>query len=115
MSIQGNTVDEKELCLFASSSYGRFIPQFFAESVNRAMVTRISEEEYSILLEGPEHEESWDVWDRVLYNARITIAGSVYSLYQDTDLWIATEKGIDHLLHFKNRQKKRNFLWSLSQ
>jgi len=97
MSIQGNTVDEKELCLFASSSYGRFIPQFFAESVNRAMVTRISEEEYSILLEGPEHEEDWDAWESVLDNARITIDGSIYYLYQDMDLWIATEKGVEYL------------------
>jgi hypothetical protein len=97
MSIQESTIDEKELILFANSAYGVYIPQFFAESIDRGMVTGISEEEYSILLEGPEHEEYWDAWESVLDNARITIDGSIYYLYQDMDLWIATEKGVEYL------------------
>lgn len=75
--------------LFADEARGIYIPQHFAEAVTREYVTGVTDEDYSILEDGPENEAYWDVWMDVLLKAEITRPdGSKYLLYQDGDLWI---------------------------
>ena len=75
----------KSAILFCSDSHGVYIPQYWAESVNREMVKYVSAEEYIILESGPEHEWYWETWDSVLSNAE-TIDGGIF--WQDGDLWL---------------------------
>jgi len=75
--------------LFADSHRGIYIPQHFAQTVKREIVSGVSEEDYQILEMGPEHDLYWDTWINVTDNAQITIEdGTVWYLYQDGDLWI---------------------------
>lgn len=75
--------------IYADGARGVYIPQHFAESVNRSMVTGVSEEDYAILETGPDHELYWDTWDDVMQSAVVTTAdGHTWTLWQDGDLWL---------------------------
>src|ERR1044072_4112337 len=91
-----NPTDEVDLSnaeLFAVDSVGVYIPQFFAQSVRRECVTGVSDEDYKVLEEGPEHEHYWDAWSDVCDNAKINhpVHGPCH-LYQDGDLWIVPDE-----------------------
>ena len=74
--------------LLASDSRGVFIPQYFAGSIVRDMVTGVSAKEWQELEQGPEFEYYWDTWDMVLNNAILTDdSGQSFYLWQDGDLW----------------------------
>lgn len=74
--------------LIASDRHGVFIPQYFAESIVRDMVTGVSAQDWQELERGPEFEHYWDTWDRVLNNAIVTDdSGQSFYLWQDGDLW----------------------------
>jgi hypothetical protein len=79
-----NTQDNSAT-LFVDSAHGIYIPQHFAETVDRRQILYVTEEDWQILESGPDHEFYWDAWDSVLNNAE-TRDGGV--LYQDGDLWI---------------------------
>jgi hypothetical protein len=79
--------------LYADSSRGVYIPQFFAESINRECVSGISEGHWHDITLDPYgfySETVWDAWNHVLDSATITdpATGIEYGLYQDGDLWI---------------------------
>ena len=75
--------------LFATDHRGIFIPKDFAQTVNRAMVSGISDDMFEILEAGPDHEAYWDVWNIVLNDAVLTAPdGRVGFLWQDSDLWV---------------------------
>lgn len=75
--------------LFSDSARGIYIPQHFAESVNRDMLTGVSIVDMGILEFGPDAQWYWDAWDNVLDNAILTDSNGVkWCLYQDGDLWI---------------------------
>jgi len=75
--------------LYASDRHGIYIPQYFAESVDRDKLSGVSDEDMDILLAGPDHEHYWDTWDVVEQNAILTDSdGTTYGLYQDGDLWL---------------------------
>ena len=84
--------DEPDLSkaeLFADSARGIYIPQHFAEAVDRSKVHDVTDEQWSILAAGPDHEHYWDVWTEVLDGATlIKDDGSGWYLHQDGDLWI---------------------------
>jgi hypothetical protein len=74
-----------------------YIPQFFATSfIERdKYVTGVSQKDWEILEEGPNHEHYWEVWTEVLDKAVVTDwNGVVYSLHQDGDLWLVP-KGME--------------------
>lgn len=84
----------KTAVLFADSARGIYIPQHFAETAERSKFTGIDAEQWSIL-EDPDHEHYWLVWDEVLNNAETTCGGV---LHQDGDLWIVwPEQAIDSI------------------
>ena len=75
--------------LFADSARGVYIPQHFAESVNREYVFNVNDEQYTILESGPEQEGYWDVWVEVLDGAiLIDSDGREWQLWHDGDLWL---------------------------
>jgi hypothetical protein len=79
----------ENIILFADSSRGQYIPQFFAESVRREFVTGINADDWADLEIGPACEWYWDTWDRVLNNAIVTDEnGNKFTLHQDGDLWL---------------------------
>lgn len=80
-----DNIIESELLI--TDGFGIYIPQNFAERIT-AKEWDISAEDESILLQGPDHEHYWEVWDDVLSNARfVDHAGNTWHLYQDGDLY----------------------------
>lgn len=77
--------------LYASSSHGQYIPQYFAESVKRECVTGINVDCLDQLAMGPDDcPWYWEIWDKVESRATVTDpdTGVAYYLYQDGDLWL---------------------------
>ena len=74
--------------IYADSSRGVYIPQFFAESVKREFVHGVTPWQWEQIEQGPENESSWESWDSILDNARIICEGKEGFLYQDGDLFI---------------------------
>ena len=78
--------------LYADSNRGVFIPQHFAETINRDAVTGVSDEVWQILDNGPEpdNEWYWDAWIETENNAVVTDTdnGVSFKLHHDGDLWL---------------------------
>ena len=74
--------------LFLSDARGVYIPRDFAESVRRELVENVSDDEWQIMLSGPEHEWYWDAWNDVEQKAVINDGNRRWTLYQDGDLWL---------------------------
>ena len=75
--------------LFATRRQGIYIPQYFAESIDRAKLSGVSDGDMDILLSGPDHERYWDAWHDVGQSAILTDDNGVtYCMYQDGDLWL---------------------------
>lgn len=78
--------------LYADSSRGVYIPQYFAESVKRECVTGIFGDDLQTLLDGPtlDNEWYWDAWNDTINAATVTDpdTGIEYGLWQDGDLWL---------------------------
>ena len=78
-----------ELQCFADSARGLYIPQYFAESIDRDAITGVNMEDLDCLLGGPEQDSYWDVWADVLDNAVIKDThGQEWTLHEDGDLWL---------------------------
>ncbi len=54
---------------FASDNRGQYIPQFFAQAVNRTLVEGVTAWEWETLEYGPVHVAHWETWDQVLSSA----------------------------------------------
>ena len=95
MLVMFNETKEKHamqtVYFYADDDRGIYIPQHFAQSITRAYVQGVSDEEYGILEDGPENADYWEVWSDVLNNARIVRGvdgGQTFSLFQDGGLWL---------------------------
>ncbi len=78
-----------ELQCFADSARGLYIPQYFAESIDRDAITGVNMEDLDCLLGEPEQDSYWDVWSDVVDNAVIKDTyGQEWTLEQDGDLWL---------------------------
>ena len=76
--------------LYADSARGIYIPQHFAESVNRSFVSGVDFADLDLLAQGPNSCESyWDIWNDVEQNCILTdSSGQQWQLHQDGDLWL---------------------------
>lgn len=73
---------------YADSARGIYIPQYFAESVNRDMCD-VPDTWLDELIKGPETEFYWDIWQDILNITTLTDSdGSQWHLEQDGDLWL---------------------------
>jgi len=80
-----------EPMLWLDDHRGVYIPRDFANSfANRAKdVSGVSDDDWSVLEAGPDHEHYWDVWQDVAENAIVTDAnGVLYRVYQDGACWL---------------------------
>jgi hypothetical protein len=79
-----------EAMLYADGARGIYIPQYFAESIQRDAVTGVKPEALDMLAGDPDQDWYWETWNDVLDNAVVTdkSTGIVYHLYQDGDLWL---------------------------
>ena len=88
--------DEAELqnaILLFDSNRGIYIPQNFAQEMNREMITGVTAEQWEILEDGPDHEWYWETWSEVESDAILNHPdhGKMY-LKQDGDLWAIPSK-----------------------
>jgi len=75
--------------LFADSARGVYIPQHFAEAIDRDAVRGVGPRDWATLEAGPYEEWYWETWNRIEQNAIITDDNGIeYRLYQDGDLWL---------------------------
>lgn len=79
--------------LFCDSVSGVFIPQRFANEIDRQYVKGISSEYLDFLanadLNDPDDLENyWQVWDKVLQQCTIEKDGDCWALFQDGYLWL---------------------------
>jgi hypothetical protein len=99
---------ENGLQLFADSSHGIYIPQHFAEAVQRTMIVDAEKwnDDLNILENGPENGDYREAWGSVRDAMELKDAeGNVWKLYQDGDLWLVCYK----LMTF---EEKRNMFGS---
>ena len=77
--------------ILCDSASGIYIPQRFANEINRDLVSGISAVDWEILESGPSHLLYWDTWDRVEQNAELALDDgdtlNRYRLHQDGDLF----------------------------
>ena len=82
--------------LFADGNRGIYIPQHFAQSLDRGAVevTGMDQDSFesamTALLSGPDHDLYWDCWDEIERNVELReiSTGITYSLHLDGDLWL---------------------------
>jgi len=89
--------NEHTMICIVDNHHGIYIPQIFAEIIRSQEQTtgakhggwkNITDEQLSILLAGPDHEEYWDAWDEVTTNAQKETDGRNWQLLQDCDLFM---------------------------
>jgi hypothetical protein len=82
-----------DMLLWLSDAHGQYLPRDFANSfVNRAAhVAGVSDEEWSILEAGPDHEWYWEAWNDVCDNAVVIDGDTKYRVWQDGDCWLVPE------------------------
>lgn len=83
-------MSKPDMLLWLNDARGIYIPRDFAKSfVDRAKhVSGVNDEQWAVL-ENPEHELYWEVWDEVLSSAVVTDNDGVkFTLYQEGDLWL---------------------------
>lgn len=86
---------EAKMILLFGDHRGIYIPQNFANEMDRTRVAGVSDDDYAILEAGPDHESYWDVWQDVCDYAELTDNdGEQYFIYQDGDCW-GIEKGAE--------------------
>ena len=80
----------QDAILYLSDARGIYIPRDFAECTYRECVWNVTDEDWAILLQGPDAEGYWDTWDDVLSRALVVEpeTHAQYTLWQDGDLWL---------------------------
>jgi hypothetical protein len=78
------------ITLILDDHRGIYIPRDFVEGFlfEGHDWTGIDAEDIAILREGPDHDLYWDAWDVVTDNARITVDGKEFYLWQDGALFV---------------------------
>jgi hypothetical protein len=100
---------EPKVILFCDASSGQYIPQRFAQEIDRDAVDLYGfnpssiDECLEICAQGPDNEYYWDAWADLLDSLVVRIKSSqqTFCLYQDGDLWLideTAEPGKDHEL-----------------
>jgi hypothetical protein len=85
---------EERRCLINGAA-GIYVPQRFVESFDTTQ-WGISADDIAYLLEGPDNEHHWDVWDRVISSASFTdVDGVTWVLDQDSDLFAVDVRAYD--------------------
>lgn len=78
--------ENKAFCLIDGNK-GIYIPKVFARRWGNACVSGIIQSEIDILLDGPDNDQYWDVWDDVVNDITFLFDGEYHTLYQDGDLF----------------------------
>ena len=76
--------------LFLSDARGIYIPQNFAESVDRENVANVGDWAWTAIKAGPDDESYWDAWVEICDNAvvRTKDGKNAYAIWQDGDCWL---------------------------
>lgn len=78
-------------------SAGIYVPQLWAKSYKRGSWHGFNYvQDVKPLLTGPEHEHYWECWEDIINTAYfVDEKGTVWTLYQDGDLFIVDQGKID--------------------
>lgn len=98
--------------LYSNSSHGVYIPQHFAQTINREyLINDGAIPELDELLDWlcevePDADFYIDEWNSVLDNVQVKIDGHIYRLWHDCDLWLYCEE-------LMTEEEKQNFFEGL--
>lgn len=82
--------DLSNAILYADSSRGVYIPQYFAKSIKRRCVSGVDSWQWEQLMNDPSNSSYWEVWNEVEGNAIVTDpdTSTRYRILLDGDLWL---------------------------
>lgn len=83
----------EDAILYLIDAHGQYIPEIFAQTIDRAKTQNITEEQFSALEAGPNSEHYWDVWDEIERNGVILHENQEYTIYLDGDLFFIPKEG----------------------
>lgn len=75
--------------LAVDGSWGIYVPQRFFERYPQ-FLEHLNKEDHAII-ENPEHEHYWEVWDQFVSNFTVMKDGDRWSIYQDGDVFFVSE------------------------
>lgn len=67
------------------SNKGIYIPRQFAKVWGEK--SDLKKEDLEVLLAGPDHMDYFDTWDSVVNTLTFEFEGSIYGVFEDSDLW----------------------------
>ena len=90
---EADDIPNQDSVLLLDGNRGIYVPQAFAETMNRDHISGVSPEQWAILEAGPDHEWYWETWADVESGAVLNDPdhGEMY-LHQDGDLWAIPNK-----------------------
>ena len=81
-----------DMLLWLDANRGRYLPQSFANTIDRSTVRGIASQNWRVLEKGPDSFDGdtdyWNTWEHVLNIAIVTYNGTEFRLHQDGDLWL---------------------------
>ena len=89
--------------LILDDNRGIYIPKNFAEEFDWTAFQGVTEEQRETLLDGPDGESYWDVWEEVTNNLKyMDKDGNEWTLFQDGAVWFIcaeemTEEELENL------------------
>lgn len=75
--------------LAVDGSFGIYVPKRFFERYPQ-FVEHLNEEDQAII-ENPEHEQYWEVWDHFVTHFEVMKEGVRWTIYQDDDVFFVSE------------------------
>lgn len=82
-------MNQLDVLLWADDCHGIYCPQYALERLTREQLTGISDEDWDIVLAGPDHEWYWESWDIICSDAIVTLPdGDAYRIEQDGIVWL---------------------------
>lgn len=82
---------EDRIILAVDSHHGQFIPQVFIEEWGSQLIFDGEALDLEAILTGPDDENYWEEWCRLLGDGRVLINGERYYIVENEDLWLINE------------------------
>ena len=77
---------ENMFCLI-DANRGIYIPRIFAQRYGSACIKGITKIDIDILLQGPDNDYYFDIWDEVVNEVEFLFDGQLCTLFEDGDLF----------------------------
>lgn len=77
----------ENMFILIDGNKGIYIPKVFVQRWGNNCITGLDQDASKILLEGPAHDDYFNVWDGVVDQIEFLFDGQLHTLYEDQDLF----------------------------